>query len=210
MKNQKDLLVLVAGQNDKAVLDAILKRHQSLQIREITLDVIKHPNHDSGIVNHGHELLRTQRRKYCRFICICDYEGSGKEEHSPNEIEQELQERLNGSNFIETSAVVVIDPELESWIWKKPEHIDRALEVSKNDRIELLKKWYKDFDCRTSLEETIEKYPKEAFEFLLKAKKIPRSSRIYENIASEASIIQWMKCPSFEKLARVLRKWFPK
>ncbi len=53
--------------------------------------------------------------------------GSGREGQSRADLERTVGERLHTSGWSDRGAVVVLDPELEVWVWSDSPHVDRAL-----------------------------------------------------------------------------------
>ena len=208
---KKDLFVLVEGKDDMAILSAVLERYKSLRIRRITYEIRAHPQRVSGIIKAGVDVLRNLRSQYERFICLFDHQGSGWEDETPEEILQEVQESLDRNTFEGIAATIIIVPELEAWLWQKPFWIDKVLGINEAERQKLLENW-RTAELKSSnitIEETLTNYPKEAFEFLLRAKRIVRSSSLYEQIATQAGLKHWANCPSFAKLQQTLQEWFP-
>jgi len=135
---------------------------------------------------------------------MLDREGCGSNDPR-HELEAEVMERLAQNGWPGRSAAVVIDPELDVWVWNDSPHVATALhwpggQVTLRDW--LIKTRY--------LEEGQPKplRPKEAMEAVLQLSKTPRSSSIYREIAGRVS---FQRCtdPAFMKLRSVLAGWFP-
>jgi hypothetical protein len=59
---------------------------------------------------------------------LFDYYGCGAEhEMAPEEIEDEVEEKLSRSGWEDRARCVVIDPELEVWVWSDSPEVDRCL-----------------------------------------------------------------------------------
>jgi len=99
--------------------------------------------------------------------------------------------------------VIVFDPELEIWAWVNSRHL--AIHTGWSDLDSL-----QDFLINKGLRESSvakPSRPKEAFEALLREKRIQRSSAIYKKIATDVSFRECVD-PAFSKFKRVLEKWF--
>ena len=100
--------------------------------------------------------------------------------------------------------VIVFEPELEIWIWL--ESINTAKAMGWDSYLEL-RKWL-EINKLWNENAPKPKRPKEALEQALRAKKIPRSSSIYKEIAETVSLNKCQE-PSFKKFKDVLLNWFP-
>ena len=196
----KDLFVLTADADMQAVLKTILARHQALGIRKISFLVDRHPMRDSGMVKDGPELARMQVQKdqYARLVLIWDHEGSGHQGEASSAV-AEITKRLDRASWIGRSGGIAIAPELEEWIWHNPESVAKQLGLPR-DRLDA------EFARRDAAAG-----PKELLEYLflrtLRRRPLPRD---FEEIASVASVRQWMASESFGALVAMLRSWFPR
>lgn len=104
----KDLVVLVPDKNVKAGLDSLLKRTEAFGVRKISYDIFVHPNRDPGIVKDSHNYLRNLIRKYEYAIVCLDFNGSGFENLSIEELEFEISNNLNKNGWQARNEVIVI------------------------------------------------------------------------------------------------------
>lgn len=124
---QKDLIILVADKNMEHALKGLLNRLPALRIREITFDLYVHPYHDSGCLNQGSDFLRPFVKQYGHALVIFDQEGCGQESDDRSILESDLEERLSAAGWKDRAKVVVIHPELESWVWSDSPHVESVL-----------------------------------------------------------------------------------
>ncbi len=199
-----DLIVLVADKNMRFALEGLLGRHESLGIRPIVTQILIHPRRDSGTLCESHDFLRPWLRQAPYALVMLDREGCGSNEPR-HALEVEVEASLAKNGWADRSAAVVIDPELDVWVWNDSPHVATALQWSGGQaslRDWLIEKRY--------LEEGQPKpqHPKEAMEEVLKLSRTPRSSSIYREIADRVS---FQRCtdPAFMKLRSVLAGWFP-
>jgi len=137
-------------------------------------------------------------------LVVFDREGCGRIE--PREtIEKEVEARLAANGWANRSAAVVIDPELEAWVWSDSPHVQTALRWTKGRP--QLEEWLVQKGYRHP-EQQKPHQPKKAVEDLLRLSKTPRSSSIYRELAEQVS---FQRCtdPAFLKLRQVLKQWFP-
>ena len=202
---KRDLIVLVADRNMEAAVGGMMGRHASLGIRPVIPDIRRHPEKDCGCRTGGIEFLSPFANRYDHALLMFDFEGCGVESKAAQEIENEMEEAL-GKHWGERGSVVVIDPELDIWVWSDSPHVDQILGWA--DRTPNLRNWivsqgYMLPDQGKPIR------PKEALEKALYVAKKPRSSAIYQSLAERVSLA---RCSdrAFKKLRETLKKWFPK
>lgn len=201
---RKDIIILVADRNMEFSVRGILNRHQSLGIRPVTYDIRVHPGHDPACLRQSHSFLQAFTRRYAYALVIFDREGCGKEKLSRETLEKEVEKHLSENGWHGRSAAIVLNPELEIWIWSDSPHVSRILGWSK--RTPDLRHW---LIAQGFLKEGHIKprHPKEAVESVLKIGNKARSSSLYFQIAQKVS---FSRCedPSFLKLRTTLKQWF--
>lgn len=201
---QKDLVVLVADKNIEYALTGLLSRNQSLEIRSLTYDIYVHPQKDPGCFSKSDTFLRISIKSHAQALVIFDREGCGRME-SREALEEDVERRLSQSGWPDRAAAIVIDPELENWVWSDSPQVDAVLGWESN--LPDLRTW-----LRQQMLLTAEQYkpsrPKEAMEQVLREVRKPRSSALYFELAQ---CVSFKRCsdPAFLKLKSVLRDWFP-
>ena len=200
----KDLVVLTADKNAQFAVQGILTRHQSLGIRQLTPDYYVHPGKDPGILHTAHDFLRSFSKAYAHAVVIMDREGSGQEEVARLEMEERIEAALSKSGWGDRAVAVVIDPELDVWVWSDSSHVDHELGWSGHDPD--LRSWLRSQNL-LAVGAIKPDRPKEALEGALKQVRKPRSSALYQAIAVKVSLV---KCtdPAFVKLKTILQNWF--
>ena len=200
----KDLIVLVADTNMEFTIRGILTRHQSLRIRNVEFEILTHPERDPGCYLRGHELLRLYVGKHYHALLLFDRVGCGREQKDRDELEQEVEDHLRRSGWEDRAAAIVLDPELETWLWSDSPHVADVLGWSKG--LDDLMIWLrqKDFWDERGFKP---QRPKEAVEAVLRATDTPRSSSLYRQLAQKVSL---NRCddPAFLKLKSTLQEWF--
>jgi hypothetical protein len=201
-----DLITLVADRNTLFAVKGILASPQKLGTRAFDApEPVVHPKRDPGVFGTCHSFLR-EFRGYARFaVVICDREGCGREGQTRETPEADIEARLASNGWAGRSAAVVIDPELEAWVWSDSPHVLTALGW-KRDRPALLG-WLEASGFSESGSAKPAK-PKEAVEGLLRLAGKPRSSAFYFDLAQKVSF-QRCSDAAFSKLTNVLRGWFP-
>jgi hypothetical protein len=198
----RDLVVLIADKNIEGALRGLLSRPRSLGLREISCDLYVHPERDPGCLLRGHHFLKPFAHKYAHALVIFDREGSGREAERAF-LESEVEDRLSSSGWDDRAAAVVIDPELEVWVWNESPHVESALgwsgDMSLKDWL-TQKGWLREGETKPA-------QPKTAVEEALRLARRPRSSALYQELARRVSTDRCIDA-AFLKLRRTLAGWF--
>jgi hypothetical protein len=205
-QHRRDLVVLAADKNMEATLTGLLSRHRAFQIRQITFTIYSHPGHDPGCRTHCHTFLRSFCNQFEHAIVVFDREGSGKDQTKAANLESELEDLLARNGWGDRAAVIVLDPELEIWVWSSSTAVDRIMNWS--GRVPSLRKWLVDEEYISSPEEKPVR-PKEAFRDALRLVRKQPSSSLFLQMAQRVS---FERCTdrAFVKLKERLEGWFPK
>ncbi len=201
---QRDLVVLVADKNTKSAIGALLRNPKRLRIRDITSEVFVHPGHDPGCREKCHDFLRAQTSRFRHALVIFDRHGCGRD--APAEaIESDSEQRLAASGWEDRARAVVIDPELEVWVWSDSPHVEDVL--GWQGRSPALRDWLVS-EGRAASVSAKPRDPKAAIEDALRIANVPRSSAVYASLASRVSFNR-CKDRAFLKFCNTVRAWFP-
>jgi hypothetical protein len=205
----KDLFLLTADADALAFMKSILTRHDALGIHPITIEPVRHPLRDAGVIKDGPETARLYKRKCRKALLLWDYHGSGHENRlSSDESAARMQKRLDGSTWIDSSGAVNIVPELEEWLWNDTSAIKRYFGVTQRQ----LAGWVSEYAVkkRSTVANITRSAPKELFEFIcLEKLKRSISPRDFEEMGKIVSIRSLQKNSSFAKIVTLLQDWFP-
>ncbi|MGC8988830.1 MAG: methylation-associated defense system protein MAD4 [Verrucomicrobiia bacterium] len=201
---QKDLVVLVADKDMEHAIRGILKRPRALGIRPVTTDVFTHPERDPGCYLRSHTFLRSMFKKYSKAIVLFDHDGCGAEDKTRDEMEAEVEGKLAETGWKDRSRVIVLNPELEVWLWSDSPHVPEVL--GWKSPASPLPMWLKQ-EGYWREGEAKPHAPKEAMEAALRAARRPRSSSLYLQLAETVSLERCTD-PAFVKLKNTLREWF--
>jgi len=215
---EKDLIVLGADADVLALMRSlILKRSQDLGIRPLTAEkaeFLKDVLHDSSPPDAVASLLRGFLRTHQRALVIRDLEGSGYEERGATELENAITDELSRNGWSGGRAeAIVIEPEIERWLrFDSPLFAQAIREASRRPaawRLDEFREKQGEMIAATGGEENQKPVrPKEVFEQILRAYRIPRSAKLYGQIAEEESV-NGCTVKSFCKMVATLQKWFP-
>lgn len=201
---ESDLIVLVADKDTEMAIKGILERTASLAIRQIRYRILVHPRHDPGCLLSSHSFLQPFVHSYSYAIVVFDREGCGKDTKTREELEEIVENLLDNSGWENRAKAIVIDPELEIWVWKNSPHVGAILGWKSIEQT--VQSWLKQ---QGYFPEGVAKppRPKEAMDAVLRFVKKPHSSAIFNQLALQVSLKQ-CNDPSFQKLKSVLQEWF--
>lgn len=213
MKVKRPCVFLVADSNMAAAFRGYFGRnhwHQSLGCSPFDFNpeiggdmIVDEGGNDPGVFTKGHELLRPYLVSHERAVVAldCEWEGSpGKDQ-----IVQHVTDNLIGTGWPGHAVkVIAIDPELENWLWQDNPHVADALRYKGQPP---LRQWLAQVGVWP---QGLAKppRPKEAAEWVLKQTRQPRSSSIYQQLASRIGV-NGCTDASFVELHNTLRIWFP-
>lgn len=187
-------------------MDGLLSRPQSLQIRPIQYRVQLFSRRDPGCLRQSHDFLRQFVNQFRYAIVMFDRDGCGQEQRTREELETEVERNLEACGWKDRSAAVVIDPELEAWVWSDSSEVDAVLGWS--GREPELRTWLTDQKLWTAGEPKPTD-PKDAMQAALREVKQAQSASIFGQLAQRVSLRRCV-APAFSKLRTILAKWFPK
>ena len=207
----RDCFFLVADKNMEGCFLGFLNRtsfHQSLGCAHFTFDpnedlTVAALHKDPGLYTRGHDLLLPYKNTHCHAIVVLDAEWDGSP--GPQTICQDMTEKIRRTGWPEDLfRVIVIDPELENWIWQKNIHVARVLGYTSEQDL------MREMDDRGVWPAGQDKPndPKETLESVMKKKNIKRSSANYRRITSKVSV-RHCQDRAFQELRNTLRDWFP-
>jgi hypothetical protein len=171
--------------------------------QDVVVDV-RNGNTDGGIHRRAHELLRPYIRSHQNALVILD-KNFGAQLPAPVVREEILSNLLRNGWQAGCAEVVVIDPELEVWLWQRGNpHIARVFRYDESFPLE-------EFLGAEGIWPSAALKPvkpKEAAHILLRrfraGSPMVGYARIVENIS-----VSGCQDPAFSLLASALRRWFP-
>jgi hypothetical protein len=202
---KKDLIILAADSTARTMLDQLIDRFPIvLGLRPFSCEILVHPKRDPGCYNFGVDDLTEYEKHFEHCILMFDHEGCGAEHNSAAEIETELERQLITRGWNNRNAVIVIDPELENWIWTNSLHTAKAMGW---EDLATLTAW---LTAQKWLQPNAKKpnHPKEAMEAAVKYRlRKPITKEMFESIAAKASF-KSCTSPSFIKFKNTVVRWF--
>ena len=200
----KDLYVLVADQDMAETMKALLGRPGSLGIRSTQHVVERHLMRDAGCRTGASQRLRPHLSQYSRAIVVLDKDGCGREGASRENIQREIERDLAANGWNDRAKAIVIEPELETWVWTASPHVARVLGWSKG--YEDLKAWLVDRDL-WSANSAKPSDPKAAMKAALREANRASSAALFGQMARRVTLRR-CQCPAFAELKQTLQHWF--
>ena len=200
-----DLVCLVADKNMEAAISGLLERPAALGIRPIATEILVHPRRDPGCFHQAPELLNGYRASAEHALVILDRAWDGVPAESAEGVQEQLEEKLRVAGLAGWSESVVIDPELEVWVFSDSPNVASAVGWAGRNpglrpALEARDLWARGASKPAD--------PKAALEWALKEVRRPRSSSIYRELAGRVST-ERCQDQAFLRLKGILRSWFP-
>ena len=200
----KDLVCVAADRSIEATMQAVLDRPESLGIRRMALETLVHPERDPGCFHEPGKLLEGNVGRFRHALVVLDHAWDGVPAKAAPELEAMLERRLATIGPPGWARAVVIDPELEAWVFSDSHHVAAVLGWNGSTD-----------DLRSALEaerlwvsgRAKPADPKRAMDWALRRARIPRSSALFRKLAS---LVSFRRCHdrSFLRLREILREWF--
>ncbi len=201
----RDLFVLVADSSIEQAFEGLLARHERLGSRRIGYDIQVHPKRDPGCRTDAVALSRPHLQSHRYALVVFDHYGCGQESLRRQQIQQDVEKDLERNGWENRCKVIVIEPELENWVWAPSGKVSEILGWGSDFRA--LRKWlwnrelWSDNDPKPS-------DPKRAMQEALRHKRVRRSATLFKRIA-DISQPQDCQDPAFVELRKTLQDWFP-
>ncbi len=197
------LIVLAADREIEETMKELLGRPKSLGIRQLHFKVQRYPGRDAGCRTNAADFLRSFRNRFSHALVVFDRERCGSFE-TRERIEQEVEADLARSGWRDHGKAVVIDPELEGWLWSDSPNVLKGLHW--RGAFDELKSWLEQQEVWDHSSPKLHD-PKAALRCTLRRTRRRKSARIFGEIANRASL-KGCRDPAFRKLKSVLGGWF--
>ena len=210
----RDCVFLTADSTMKQALLGFLTRNDCF--REYNLgtapfqfdqneDLFSSATMDPGTYTTGEELLKPFQKTHKHAVIVLDAEWDGSP--GADTIRTDLTARIKATGWSEEAfKVIVIDPELEAWIWQRNQRVAAALKFSSVpemvEAVQAAKIAWPDGQPKPSR-------PKEALEAVAtKKRKIGYSSALHRSITASVTLVGCQD-EAFQCLRNTLQSWFP-
>lgn len=204
-RDQRDLVVLVADKDMEQAIRQLLQRPASLGISALTHEVYTHPARDNGCRTASHELLRPLASQYRFALVLFDREGSGGDVIERGQLERQVEGRLEANSWSGRCGALVLDPELEIWVWTDSSELDQVIGWA--GRQPPVREWLRAQGFTVNANGKPDR-PKEALREALRHVRKQPSASLFAALAAKASLSRCTD-PAFQKLKTTLQRWFP-
>ncbi len=198
-----DLVVVVADRGIEQAILGLLQRPEAIGIRQ--LQGVEFPafhGQDGGTYARGHELARAYLNTHRHALVVFDADWEGRPTDDVAQMENDVEGRL-GEDWGDRGRCVVIQPELEVWVWSDSPHVASELGW---ESLHELRAWLESKGL-WSQERHKPDDPKKAYIEAIREKRKPKSNATFGSLARKVSV---NRCQdrAFLRLRGILREWF--
>ncbi len=198
-----DLIVLTADLDMKLTAETLIGHPKKLSIRTVKFHVRTHERRDPGCRTEAATYLLNFTNRYHYALVIFDRDGCG----SPaprDQIQREVEHALHRNGWPDRAKAIVIEPELEAWIWTSSPETATTLGCSSLSELRTMLEHH-DL-CPPGSRKPQD--PKAAMKFICRQNGIRHSATLFRNIASRATS-RHCQDPAFLEFRQTLQAWFP-
>lgn len=198
-------MVLVADLDIEETMKGLLEaRSAALGIRRVAFKILRDTlaGHDGGTFKRAHELLHpASHDPACRALVLFDRDWKGAPSRDPRVLAEDVERRLRPA-WGERARSIVLDPEIEVWVFSDSPHVEKELGFRSGE----LRPWLR---AEGLWPEGLVKPPdpKAAMHHALKKAKLKISASRFSELARKVSLERCTD-PSFRALREVLQGWF--
>ena len=200
---RKDLFVLTADLDIANAVRGLLTRPQSLAIAPPIFNIQRHPQRDGGCRANADAYLRPFRGSYRYALAVFDRHGCGSA-CPRTKIQEEVEDRLAHNGWPGRAKAIVIDPEIEAWVWSDSPAVPATLGWPRGAQ---LRGWLEAQGCWPQGCPKPPR-PKKAMTMAMEKTRVRRSPRLFSRLAARTSLHR-CKDPAFQEFCATLQSWFP-
>jgi hypothetical protein len=199
----KDLIVLCADKKIEATLLGLFQRKKAIGIRTIEYEIRVHAGRDPGCYHHAEPFLRSFLIDFQHALVVFDRDWQGAPSIDPRQLEADVESALRPV-WCSRARAVVIDPELESWVWSNSPHVSKCLGWTTSTAD--LRRWlthqgaWAQSDAKPA-------DPKRAVELAARQAHIPWTAAVCRQLAERVSLTRCTDS-SLARLREILLGWF--
>ncbi len=203
--DRPELVVLVADLDIEQAVKGLLARTDALRIRRMRHKLVRDTmaGHDGGTFKRAHAVLAPfSADPSCRAMVLFDRAWEGAPSKDAKWLAADVEQRL-APTWGERARCVVLDPEVEVWVFSDSPHVDRTLGFSEGQ----LRPWlgaqgqWPDGQLKPG-------DPKTAVRQALRKSGIKPSAALFYELASKVGLERCTDS-SFRSFVETLRTWFP-
>ncbi len=202
----KDLWVLVADADMEATVRTLLdRRRPALGIREVSYTITRHLRRDPGCRREAVPTARSFLNDHKHALVVFDKDGSGDEAADRVRIQNAVEEDLRQNGWENRSKAIVIEPELEAWVWSVSVNVSKVL--GWEEGTEVLRSWLQERNLWPD-GATKPPDPKSAMRRAMREKNRKPNAVTFRRLAER---VAFRKCEdlAFQEMRATLQAWFP-
>ena len=200
-----DLVVLVPDLDIAGMVEGLLNRPEIVGARPVSFSITRHLRRDSGCRSGAAQRLREYIRDYRYTIVLFDKHGCGDPRELRESIRDDVELRLSRNGWRDRCRAIVIEPELEAWIWNRSREVPSILGW-KGD-YGSLRNWLTSRRL-WSADALKPADPKQALKAVLRMTRNPLSASLYRQLAETVTVRHCVD-PAFNEFRATLKQWFP-
>ncbi len=202
----KDLWILVADADIEATMRCLLTRRQAaLGIRSIEFTIMRHLRRDPGCRRQAVSSARRYVNDHNYALVVFDRIGSGDEQTQRQRIQEAVEGDLHRNGWENRSKAIVIEPELETWVWSTSAHVGKTL--GWNEGTGALRDWLGRHHLWPD-DEAKPPDPKSALKRAMRERNLRPGAATFEALARKVGL-RACEDPAFREMRETLQGWFP-
>lgn len=202
----KDLWILVADADIEATMRGLLTHRQAaLGIRSIEFTIMRHLQRDPGCRRQAVSTARGYLNDHKYALVLFDKVGSGDEGAERQRIQHAVEGDLRRSGWGNRSKAIVIEPELETWVWSASANVGKVL--GWNEGTGVLRDWLRDHHLWPE-DEAKPPDPKSALRRAMRVKNRSPTAVTFMTLARRVGLSA-CEDPAFREVRETLQGWFP-
>lgn len=200
-------MILAADADIAATMCGLLTQRQaSLGIRNLKFTIIRHPNRDPGCRLQAVSTAQGYAEDHNYALALFDKAGCGDEGTERRCIQEAVEGDLCRNGRKNRSKVIVIEPELETWVWSTSANVGKIL--GWNEGTEVLRDWLRQQHLWPD-GEAKPPDPKSALKRAMMEKDRRRPTvATFRDLARRVSL-RACEDPAFREMCETLQRWFP-
>lgn len=200
-----ELVILVADLDIEQAVKGLLGRFPALRIRPVRYQIVRDTlaGHDGGTFKRADPLLESfSADPACHALVLFDRAWDGAPSKDAKRLAADVEQRL-APTWGDRARCIVLDPEIEVWVFSDSPHVDRTLGFSEGQ----LRSWLRD-EGQWPIGQPKPSDPKTAMRQALRKSGIKPSAALFHELASKVGLERCID-PSFRSFVETLRNWFP-
>ena len=180
-------------------------RQAALGIRSIEFTIMRHLQRDPGCRRQAVSAARSYVNDHNYALVLFDKVGSGDEGAERQCIQNAVEEGLRRNGWENRSKAIVIEPELETWVWSTSANVGKVL--GWNEGTGVLRDWLREHHLWPD-DEAKPPDPKLALKRAMKVKNRSPTAATFMTLARKVGLSR-CKDPAFREVRETLQGWFP-